>query len=228
MFRQMVEGGWPEPGSTAYVSRPGTGPGLGLLVVHELWGLVPEVRSVCDRFALEGFVALAPDLYGGATTEEHDPARAEELRSKLDTGQVLASLSRWAAYLEELPVVVSQGVGVVGFCMGGGFALMLSAQEKVVRAAVSFYPVIKKIERIDLSTVRVPTQVHLADHDDMVELTAADVETGLRAAGVDFEILEYPDTRHGFINEIRPEVFDPIATRKAWRKVLRFLHARLR
>ena len=124
---------------TGYLATPAGGSGPGVVVIQEWWGLVDHVKDVCDRFAGEGFVALAPDLYHGAKTTEPDEAAKAMMALRLDRAakdmggavEAVAARSR------------GTGVGVVGFCMGGGLALMLASQRPdKVRAVVAFYGVV--------------------------------------------------------------------------------------
>lgn len=121
-----------------YLARPPQGVGPGLVVVQEWWGLTPYLADVADRFAAEGFTVLAPDLFGGATT--HDSAEAARLERELPVERAVRDLGGAVDLLLGLDGVVGDAVGVVGFSMGGGFALLLAAAEgDRVAAAVPFY-----------------------------------------------------------------------------------------
>src|SRR5580698_10898526 len=125
---------FPSNGSTAggYLAIPGSGSGPGVIVIQEWWGLVDHIRDVCDRFAAAGFVALAPDLYHGVTVAEPDEAGKAMMALKMDqaardmSGAVDAVLQR----------STGDHVGVIGFCMGGGLALVLATQRPDAVAAV--------------------------------------------------------------------------------------------
>src|SRR5580698_5541162 len=123
-----------------YLSSPASGRGRGVIVIQEWWGLTTHIAQLADRLAAEGFVALAPDLYGGATT--HDAAEATQLMLQLPVDRAARDLRGAVDYLLSLDEVVGEAVGVVGFCMGGSFALQLAVQEGGrIAAAVAFYPV---------------------------------------------------------------------------------------
>ena len=120
-------------------SRPrprATGPGV--IVIQEWWGLVGHIRDVTDRFAAEGFVALAPDFFHGAKTDE--PDEAMRLLMGLAMDQAAKDIQGAARYLDARDEVTSDGVGVVGFCMGGSLALWSGALADEVKVAVGFYP----------------------------------------------------------------------------------------
>src|SRR4051812_43028689 len=118
---EMVQ--FPSNGDTGsgYLARPETGAGLGLLVIQEWWGLVPHIKDVCDRFAAEGFTALAPDLYRGESTTE--PDEAGKLMMALNLERAAKDMSGAVDAVAER--ASGKGIGVVGFCMGGGLALLL-------------------------------------------------------------------------------------------------------
>src|SRR6202035_874878 len=113
---QMIE--FPSNGSTAggYLAVPESGQGPGVIVIQEWWGLVDHIRDVCDRFAAAGFVALAPDLYHGATVAEPDEAGRAMMAMKMD--QAARDMS--GAVDELVRRSSTAHVGVIGFCMGGG------------------------------------------------------------------------------------------------------------
>src|SRR3546814_13737950 len=109
---------FPSNGSTAqgYLALPDSGVGVPLVVIQEWWGLVPHIIDVCDRFAAEGFVALAPDLYRGETTTE--PDEAGKLMMALTLAQAAKAMS---GAVDEVAVRAGgDRVGVTGFCLGGG------------------------------------------------------------------------------------------------------------
>src|SRR5688500_19098918 len=113
----MVE--FPSNGGTGrgYFATPEAGAGPGLIVIQEWWGLVPHIKDVCDRFAGEGFTALAPDLYHGESTTE--PDEAGKLMMALNLEQAAKDMGGAIDYLESSDKVRGDGVGVIGFCMGG-------------------------------------------------------------------------------------------------------------
>jgi carboxymethylenebutenolidase len=107
-----------------YLALPSSGAGPGVVVLQEWWGLNDQIKEVCDRFASEGFVALAPDIYRGEVTAE--PDEAGKLMMALNIEQAAKDMAGAIDFLRAHPAVTSEGVGVVGFCMGGGLALWLA------------------------------------------------------------------------------------------------------
>ena len=118
---------FPSNGRTAsgYLALPDSGSGPGVIVIQEWWGLDDHIVSVADRLAAEGFVALAPDLYGGRVAHGREDAAA--MMAALPVDQAARDLSGAVDYLLGLEATTSDAVGAIGFCMGGGFVLMLAA-----------------------------------------------------------------------------------------------------
>src|SRR6478609_8573876 len=114
----------------AYLARPASGSGPGVVVIQEYWGLVPQIEKTADRFAAEGFVALAPDLYHGKSAKSPDEAGKMMMAMRIDeaardlAGAIKALLAR--------PEVSTKQVGTVGFCMGGALSLFAASKNPEV------------------------------------------------------------------------------------------------
>jgi carboxymethylenebutenolidase len=210
-----------------YLSVPEGGSGPGVVVIQEWWGLVDHIKDLCDRFAAEGFVALAPDLYRGETTSEPDEAGKLMMtmnieRAAKDMSGAVDEVARRSG--------TGGGVGVTGFCMGGGLALMVAAQRgDLVRAVVPFYGLIPwEGAQPDYTQMRAAVQGHYAEKDDYFGPEAvAGLEKQLDAAGVEHELFIYPGADHAFFNDTRPEVYDAAAAEQAWSRTLEFFRSRL-
>jgi len=188
-----------------------------LLVLHEMWGLNQQVRGVVDRLAQEGFVAFGVDLYRGKVP--NSPQEAEELVRTGDKAQWFADLRLAARAL--LP----SKVGVVGFSMGGAFALATAAMVPEVSACVSFYGVPRP--EIDLTKVRAPVLGHYVSDDKYVPRERlAEVESELRRAPVPVTFHSY-DARHSFFNERMSGVYSPENAQLAWERTIAFLNQTL-
>jgi carboxymethylenebutenolidase len=226
---ELVE--FPSNGSTAggYLAPAAEGAGLGVVVVQEWWGLVPHIRDVCDRFAAEGFTALAPDLYHGATVPVGEPDEAKKASMALDLERAARDMAGATDHLAEHEAVRGHGLGVVGFCMGGGLALWLATlRPDRVRAVVPFYGLAPRGHEPDWSRLEAAVEGHYAEHDDLAgPQVASDLEERLAALGKEVRMFVYPGTRHAFFNDTRPEVHDPDAARQAWVRTLEFLRAKL-
>jgi carboxymethylenebutenolidase len=226
---QMVE--FPSNGATGggYLAPAHEGAGLGVVVVQEWWGLVDHIVDVCDRFAAEGFTALAPDLYHGKTVPNKEPDEAAKALMALDQERAARDLSGAVDFLQGHQAVRGHGVAVVGFCMGGGLALWLATlRPDAVRAAVPFYGIAPKGTEPDWSALAAAVEGHYAEHDDMATPEAvAAFERELTDLGKELRVFTYPGTHHAFFNDTRPEVYDEDAARQAWVRTLEFLRAKL-
>ncbi|MGH7561409.1 MAG: dienelactone hydrolase family protein [Gemmatimonadales bacterium] len=222
---QMIQ--FPSNGHTCsgYLAVPETGQGPGLLVLQEWWGLVDHITEVCDRFAREGFVALAPDLYHGSHTRS--PDEAGKLFMALNIAKASADLRGAADALVLRREVTSKRVGVMGFCMGGQLALY-AATEYPDRFAcgVNFYGVHPNV-RIDPARVKVPIQGHFGTQDtSTTEPEARELVRKIEAAGGQVEAHFY-NAGHAFFNDTRPTVYDREAARLSWERTLTFLRKHL-
>ena len=225
MAGEMVE--FESNGGTAggYLSTPEGGRGPGVIVMQEWWGLVGHVKDVCDRFAREGFTALAPDLSHGKSTRS--PDEAGKLMMALNVGQAEKDLRGAVRYLLGHEAVEGERVGTVGFCMGGVLSLFAASKNSQVGACVVFYGIHPKVEP-DFDALRAPVLGLYAERDQMVPPEAVRaLEEKLRAHGKQVEMHIYPGTDHAFFNDTRPEVFNADAAADAWRRTLAFLRQHL-
>jgi carboxymethylenebutenolidase len=219
---------FPANGRTAdgYLARPSSGRGPGVIVIQEWWGLVDHIKDLSDRFAREGFVALAPDLYHGERTKS--PDQAGKLFMALNIAETAKDLRGAAAYLRSLAEVQSKKVAAVGFCMGGQLALFAAtAHPDVIDAAVDFYGIHPKVNP-DVSKLSGPVLAHFGRRDKSVPESAANaLVERIEAAGKTVEAHFY-DADHAFFNDTRPEVYDPKSAELAWQRTLKFLRSALR
>ena len=225
----MVE--FPSDGGTGggYLAPAHEGAGLGVVVIQEWWGLVDHIVDVCDRFAAEGFTALAPDLYHGKTVPNREPDAAAKALMALDLERAARDLSGAVDFLQTHESVRGHGVAVVGFCMGGGLALWLATlRPDAVRAAVPFYGMAPKGTEPDWAALTAAVEGHFAERDRGVPPEAvAAFAARLTDLGKEVRIFTYPGAAHAFFNDTRPEVYDEDAARQAWVRTLEFLRAKL-
>ncbi|MEU6664328.1 dienelactone hydrolase family protein [Streptomyces sp. NPDC046821] len=209
-----------------YLALPPGGQGPGIVVIQEWWGLTDHIADVTDRLAAEGFVALAPDLYGGNVA--HDSDEAFKMMRDLPVDRGVSLLSGAVDYLLDRPEATSASVGAVGFCMGGGFVLYLAAQDQRVSAAVPFYGVIHE-DVPDFSGLKARIQGHYGDRDRSIpEPTLKGLrETIKKQSGIDADFRMYP-AEHAFFNDGRPAVYDPKSAAEAWTATLEFLRETVR
>lgn len=214
--------------SEGYLALPPAGVGPGLIVIQEYWGLVQHIKDVTDRFAAEGFVALAPDLFHGVTA--HEPDEADRLLMGLAMDQVAKDIAGTAAYLDSRHETDGHGVGVVGFCMGGSLALYAPTLSDHITAAVGFYPAIPW-ERMNPTWSRYDgkaAEIHTSEEDggpDALGILAA--KAAIEGAGGVVKIYGYSGTGHAFFNDSRPEVYNVTAAKEAFQRTVSFLQHRL-
>jgi len=221
---EMVQ--FPFAGGTTggYLSEP-EGGGPGVVVIQEWWGLVDHIKEVCDRFAAEGFVALAPDLYHGKTTKSPDEAGKLMMAMRIDEAE--RDLSAAADYLSTLDSTTSEKVGVVGFCMGGALALYTATKNPKVGACVVFYGGHPKVKP-DLPNLHAPVLGLYAEKDDFVTpASVRDLERQIKDLGKQIDVNIYKDTDHAFFNDTRPEVYDAEAAADSWQRTVEFLRQHL-
>lgn len=222
---------YPSNGTTGsgYFAPAAEGSGPGVVVIQEWWGLVPHIKDVVDRFAAEGFSAIAPDLFRGRSTTE--PDEAGKLMMTMNLEQAAKDMRGAIRFLKESDEVTSSQVGVTGFCMGGGLALMLAAQEpQDVAACVPFYGLIPwEAAEPDWSKLDAPIKGHYAANDgffgpDKVEA----LQRKLDDLGKDAQLDVHPDVDHAFFNDARPEVYDAATAQECWEDTIRFFREHIR
>ena len=215
-------------GVRGYLAAPEQGAGPGLLVIQDRWGRSPFVEAVCDRFALEGFAALAPDLIAGAPATAPDDA--DRLMIGLNLDQAARRLGASVDHLTASPSVRGEGIGAVGFGMGGGLALVLATQRPSdVRAGVVFHGLAPSTsDRPDWSSLRAPVQGHFGEDDDRCRPEEVRrLEVALSEPGNDVELFLYPGAGHAFFDDTRPEAYHGASAALAWIRTLEFLRAKL-
>ena len=208
-----------------YLSLPESGSGPAVVVLQEWWGLVPHIKDIADRFAAAGFVALAPDLYGGEIATE--PEAAGKLMMALNIAETEKALSKAVEALFAHEAVSSSKVGVIGFCMGGQLALFAATVNEKVGAAADFYGIHPAVKP-DFSKLQGPVLGVFAEHDQYAGAVAvAALSAELDQAGKPHEFHTYPGTNHAFFNDARPAVYNAEAAADAWAKTLAFFKANL-
>lgn len=180
----------------AAVARPaGPGPHPGLLVLHEISGLNDDIRRITDHLADMGYVALAPDLYSGGGFKALCLTRVLADASFAHGGGTLAKLDAALTHLGSLEGVDPDRLGVIGFCMGGGFALAMAARGGVKVASVNYGPVPKKLD------TSCPVVASFGGKDRIYGSHGARLEAHLTALGVDHDVKVYADAGHSFLNK---------------------------
>jgi len=212
-----------------YLAEPTSASGLATIVLQEWWGLEEQIRSVCDRFAAEGFFALAPDLYHGETTTK--PSEAQQKLMALSMEQAEQDMCGAADFISARPGVQGSGVGSVGFCLGGGLSVWALATCPKITAAATYYYVMPH-GKPDFSKLKGPVLGHFGTNDEFVPTSAAqELESQMRAAGADVTFYYYEGATHAFFNDsTHPErvgAYDPAAAQSSWERTVSFLRSSL-
>jgi len=224
MAGTMVQ--FPSNGGTtdAYLATPASGRGPGVIVIQEWWGLVGHIKKVCDRFAAEGFSALAPDMYHGKTADE--PDGAGKLFMALNIAQAEKDLRGAAKFLAGHSSTAK--LGAIGFCMGGQLALFAATLNPAVGACVNFYGIHPNVTP-DYGKLSGPVLGLFAEKDGFVTpQTAKDVDAAIKKAGKASEIHIYPGVDHAFFNDENTTAYNKGAADDAWRRTLAHFRANLK
>jgi carboxymethylenebutenolidase len=208
--------------ANGYLAKAGRANAPGVVVIQEWWGLQDQIKGICDRFALAGYEALAPDLYSGAVVPYHDHDAAGREMGSLNFVETTDQVVRGAAVLLKKTGVK---VGLTGFCLGGAVTILGAARIPEISAAVCFYG-LPPDTIAKAADVKVPLQGHFATRDDWCTPQAVDAfEAGLKAARKNAEFFRY-EADHGFMNEQR-DVHERAAAELAWARTLAFWKANL-
>lgn len=212
-----------------YLSHPEAGSGPAVLVIQEWWGLVPHIRSVVDRLAEAGFVALAVDHYKGIETTE--PDEAQKLMMGLKVALAGVEIAAGAEYLLSLEVVNGSDVGSIGFCMGGGLSLLAPTVSQAITAAVAFYPAMPWPDYHPDWTkfAGKAVMIHKAEADEgHAGPVIAQYQQAIEYKGGEVIVFDYPRSDHAFFNDDRSEVFNAEYSELAWQRSVEFFNQRLR
>lgn len=210
-----------------YLAIPaGDGPWPGVVVIQEWWGLNDHIRDITDRFAREGFVALAPDLYYGEMAAEPDEAR--KLAMAMEYPDALGVIQSAIHYLIADNRVWPKKIGIIGFCMGGGLAWHGAAKLEGVGAAVPCYGGGPEMTAEEAKGIRAPVLAIYGELDQGVSPEVARRRAALMdAAGVQQETVIYPEAGHAFMNDGRAS-YNPEAAEDAWRRIIDLFRETLR
>jgi carboxymethylenebutenolidase len=201
------------------------GKGPAVVVIQEYWGLVPHIQDVVERFAKEGFAAIAPDLYHGKTAKSPDDAA--KMLMEVDADRAEREIAGAGEWLLKQPDCTSKTYGVVGFCMGGALAQYTATKEAKVGAAVSFYGGFRKVP-MDWNKLRAPLLLIYGENDKGVPPEQGrQLEQQLKKLGKRVELVIYPGAGHAFFNDTRKEVHKPDAAADAWRRTVALLRSSL-
>ncbi len=206
-------------GELAMPAEPARCPAL--ILVQEWWGLNDNIRAYAERYAAEGFLTLAVDLYDGAVTTDRE--EASHRMSGLDWPAALDHIAGAIAFLAGHERSTGT-VGITGFCMGGALTIAAAASLEGLSAAVPFYGV---PATFDAKRVKAPLLAHVANRDTWATPAAMRAAAeAVRTAGGRAELAFY-EADHAFMNMARPEVYDAACATQAWNRTVAFLRAEL-
>jgi len=214
-----------------YLALPPNGKGPGILLMHAWWGLNDYFKSLADRLANEGFVVLAPDLYGGKTTSEIEEAErlVGELESNQGYRQAIKKEEAALDYLLSHPAVEGTKVGTIGFSMGAAYASWLSTLRPEIAAVVLFYGgFYGGDEESAAERTKAAFLGNFAEDDEWEPVEGIrESEAQLKAADREVTFHFYPGVGHWFMEDNRPGVYNPEAAQLAWDRTIKFLHDKL-
>lgn len=211
-----------------------------LIVAQEAFGVNGHIRSVCDRFAAEGFIALAPDLYhrsGELLTYGYDDPKRREPFSELTNAGITSDLAATLEWLKQRPEVDASRIGIVGFCVGGFVAFLAACRFEQIATAVCFYgggivnareglrlePLMTEVDRIE-----VPVLCFFGGRDTSIPMAEVEaVRNALARQPREHEVVVYPEAGHGFFCDERPS-YDAAAAEDAWKRTRAWLELRLK
>ena len=207
--------------TSARVVTPAGGSNKAVVIIHEWWGVNDHILDIAGRYADEGFVAIAADLYRGRTTK--DKAEAGKLMHDLSIEDGIDTISRTIAVAsEELGI---SHFGITGYCMGGTFALRSACEVEGVSAAAAFYGDIPDEEALEKLTV--PTLFISGTRDEWINPEkVALLEMAVEKFELPVTSVKY-NADHAFFNDTRPEVYDQTAASDAWALVIGFFKDKL-
>lgn len=200
--------------TTAYVARPAEDVAACVLLIQEYWGINEHIRDLAGRFANEGYLCVAPDLYRGRIAADKHEAAAIMQALPIEAG--METIRKAIAAAKETYQV--EHFAIIGFCMGGTFALRAACEMPELKAAAPFYGDIP--EEDVLKRLKVPTLFIAGHHDSWINPHKVN---GLKEVAKKYdlpvEVVSY-DADHAFFNDTRPQVYDAEAAKDAWQRVL--------
>ena len=212
-------------GMKAYFARTkGDAKRPGVIVIHENRGLNPHIEDVARRFAVEGYLAVAPDALTPLGGTPEDPNAATPLFQKLDKEENTRNFVAAVQYLKTHPLSTGK-VGCTGFCWGGGTTNQVAVHSADLRAAAPFYGMQPAAE--DVPKIKAAMLIHYAGQDDRINAGIAAFEEALKKAGVEYKIFMYEGAQHAFFNDTNADRYNKDAARLAWQRTLAFFKEKL-
>jgi len=198
----------------------------GVIVVHENRGLNPHTEDVARRFALENFVAFAPDALSTVGGYPGDDYRGGQLFGKIDGAKRVQDFIAAARWLKARPDCTGK-IGATGFCFGGGMANTLSVMlGPDLGAAAPFYGGAPKPE--DVPKIKAAILIHHGGLDKALSGAYPAQEAELKKNNITYEGHIYPNSVHGFFNDATPERYNKVAAEQAWKRTIEWFNQYVR
>lgn len=229
-----------------YLAEPRGETKGGVIVIHEVWGLNGHTKSIADRFADQGYTALAPsllfetdiakhadklalDLFNPKTRNETQPKLRTLMAPMRDPGFAPKTLGRIKACFDYLYGLLAPGqkVAICGFCFGGSYSFSLAMDEPRLAAAVPFYGHADLSDPAKLKQIKCPILAFYGAKDENLMAGLPELKEAMQKAGVAFTAQVYPDCGHAFFNDTNPYAYNEAAAKDAWQKTLDFLNKNL-
>ena len=226
----------------AYEAKPTGEVKGGIIVIHEIWGLNEHTKDIADRFAREGYWALAPSLLADTDIADHaselqldlfNPEKRNEAQPKLralmtplqEPGFAEKMLGRVHACFEYLydQSETHEWVAITGFCFGGSYSFSLATSEPRLQAAVPFYGHTNLEDTTVIKQINCPILAFYGEQDTGLVDNLPMIKAEMEQAGIDFSAQVYPDCGHAFFNDTNPYAYNETAAKDAWQRTLVFL-----
>ena len=197
-----------------------------VVVIHENRGLQPHIQDVANRFAKEGFLAIAPDaLTPAGGTPEDDQAKASQLIGSLDNNDTIDNMVAAVKYLKTHPLSTGK-VGCTGFCWGGAMTNNVSVNSPELDASVPYYGRQPKAE--DVAKIKAPIMAHYAGNDPGINAGIEAFEAELKKQNKEYQIFIYEGASHAFNNDSNPQRYNEVAAKLAWGRTIAFFKEKLK
>ena len=195
-----------------------------VVVIHEIWGLNPHIEDVARRFAVEGFMAIAPDALSPLGGSPEDPQKAFPMMRQLDNEKTVKDYIAAAKYLQQQPT--SNGnVGVVGFCWGGSMSNQVAVNWPDLKAAAPYYG--GQPDPEDVPNIKAAMLLHYAGEDQRINQGIPAYEEALKKASVEYSIYMYEGAQHAFNNDTNADRYNKAAAQLAWKRTIAFFKEKL-
>lgn len=222
---------------TGYISSPsGSEPSPAVVVIPAIAGINDYIKEVLVDLSNEGFFALALDLFSreGQAPDVSTPAKVGEALAKLPDPRTVSDVLAAVHYLKSRNDVKSEGIGVLGFCVGGTYAFLSACRTEDIKASVDFYGLIKYNELSENKPVspitqtadlKAPLLAHFGEYDRLISANdIADLKKALEESQKPYELFTYAGAPHAFHEYFKPMAYRPVAARLAWQRSMTFLH----